>query len=147
MRIKIKKLNINAIIPKYATDGAIAFDLHTMDEVKWKFIEPNLYETIIETGLAFEIPLNYGMFIFPRSGSGFKYNVHLANGTGLIDSDYRGEVKIKLIAIHDKMPPEFNANDRVAQASIIPIIKAEFDEVDELSTTNRGVGGFGSTGV
>lgn len=126
MKINIKKLNENAIIPKYQTSGSIAFDLHTLKDVKWKFVEPNLYEAIIDTGLAFEVPDGYGMFIFPRSGTGFKYNVHLANGTGLIDSDYRGEIKIKLISIHDTMPPEFSANDRVAQASIIPIIQASF---------------------
>ena len=147
MKINIKKLNENAIIPKYQTSGSIAFDLHTLKDVKWKFVEPNLYEAIIDTGLAFEVPDGYGMFIFPRSGTGFKYNVHLANGTGLIDSDYRGEIKIKLISIHDTMPPEFSANDRVAQASIIPIIQASFREVDELSRSDRGEGGFGSTGA
>ena len=147
MKINIKKLNENAIIPKYQTNGSIAFDLHTLSDVKWKFVEPNLYEAVINTGLAFEVPECYGMFIFPRSGTGFKYNVHLANGTGLIDSDYRGEIKIKLISIHDSMPPEFSANDRVAQASIIPIIQAKFSEVDELSQTKRGESGFGSTGA
>lgn len=146
MEIKIKKLSKEALIPKYQTDGSIAFDLHSIADVTWRFVEPNLYEAIVDTGLAFEVPTGYGMFIFPRSGTGFKYNVHLANGTGLIDSDYRGEVKIKLIAITDKKPPTFLAKDRVAQASIIPILNANFIEVDDLSQTERGDGGFGSTG-
>lgn len=147
MEIRVKKLSEKAIIPDFQTLGAIAFDLHSAEDIQWSFKEPNLYEAIVETHLAFEIPSGFGMFLFPRSGLGFKYNIHLANGTGLIDSDYRGEIKIKLIAIVDSEPPKLRAKDRVAQASIIKVEKPIFKEVRELTQTDRGKRGFGSTGV
>jgi dUTP pyrophosphatase len=101
--------------------------------------------TFIRTGLAFEIPDGYVMLVFGRSGHTAKYGTSLANCVGVIDSDFRGEVTIMLRAGHsglDVMP-----GDRIAQAIVIPRPRAEFELVDELSDTGRGVGGLGSTGA
>lgn len=145
MQIKIKRLHPGAIIPQYATPGAACFDLHTVIDA---VVRPGK-GAILPTGLAFQVPHGHVMLVYSRSGHGFKYGVRLANGTGVIDSDYRGEIMVKL---HNDNSPldagEFmsiSAGDRIAQAMIVPIIGVEFVE-DELSETARGIGGFGSTG-
>lgn len=155
MKLKVKKLHPEAIIPKYATDGSACFDLHAC------FGEPGLSKpifvtpiAIIKTGLSFEIPLGYVMLVFSRSGHGFKNDVRLANCTGIIDSDYRGELMVKLT--HDDThnvfksiiddPMKISHGDRIAQAMIIPLEQVQFEEVEKLSDTERGTGGFGSTG-
>jgi dUTP pyrophosphatase len=151
MLIKVKKLVPAAIIPKYATPGAACFDLHAVIESvpfmknEVRYTEPWVYST----GLAFEIPVGHVMLIFSRSGHGFNFDTRLANCVGVIDSDYRGEVKVKLTRDpRDELVPTlfFNHGDRIAQAMVLPIEQVSFEEVTELSTTERGEGGFGSTG-
>ena len=165
--IKVKKLRENAQLPKYQTEGAIAFDLHSAVDLKWVqcdlselnadeatmiYFDNNfpknlpIFTAIVPTGLAIELPENTGMFLYPRSGWGFNFNIGLANGTGLIDSDFRGEIMVKLIAIAPKGLPSIKAGDRVAQASIIKVEKPELCFVDELNDTDRSTGGFGHTG-
>lgn len=143
MQMKIKKLHPDAVVPKYATPGAAAFDLcaihagHTM-----------LGKTVtIRTGLAFEIPEGHVMFVFSRSGHGFNYDVRLSNCVGVIDSDYRGEVKVKLTTDDKGTGLEFVAGDRIAQAVIVPIVTVDFVVSEELTETVRGEAGFGSTGI
>lgn len=140
MLINVKKLHPDAVLPTYGTTGAACFDLYATVGT----VSP--YQTAIyPTGLAFEIPANHVMLVFSRSGHGFKDDIRLSNCVGVIDSDYRGEVKVKLAADGIK-PPRFNQGDRIAQAMILPIQQVGFALVDELSDTQRGGNGFGSTG-
>lgn len=142
MQIKVKKLHPDAILPQYATDGAACFDLHALDDAQ---VWPDVPSSI-KTGLSFEIPAGNVMLIYSRSGHGFKNSVRLANCTGVIDSDYRGEVVVRLAADWGGRLV-VNKGDRVAQAMIVPIPRVELVEVDELGDTVRGAGGFGSTGA
>lgn len=144
MKLKVKKLHPDAVIPKYATAGAACFDLHAVIEGNAIIAAP--YPSIISTGLSFEIPEGHVMLIYSRSGHGFKNNIRLSNCTGVIDSDYRGEVQVKLIQDVSSDILYVNQGDRIAQAMVVPIDRVEFEEVTELSTTERGNGGFGSTG-
>ncbi len=143
MQIRIKKLDKRATIPQYATEGAACFDLAVLEDYRDK---DGLLVTTLRTGLAFEIPQDHVMLIFSRSGHGFKNDVRLANCVGVIDSDYRGEVKVKLRC--DDVNAEdliIRAGDRIAQAMVIPVSMVSFVEVDELTETKRGSNGFGST--
>lgn len=149
MNLKIKKLDLAAILPTYATPGAACFDLYALptstEGAIWRVRvgEPRT----IPTGLAFEVPEGHVMLIFSRSGHGFNSDIRLANCVGVIDSDYRGEVKVKLTRDHSGADAlNFKPGDRVAQAMVIPVQQVAFTEVSELSTTERGAGGFGSTG-
>ena len=135
MKVKVRRLHPRAVIPSFATEGAAAFDIVAVKR------EGQLYDT----GLAFEIPQGYAMFVYSRSGMGFKDNTRLANCVGVIDSDYRGEIKIKLTR-DDGRGVDAQVGDRIAQAVIVRLPKVELVEVEELSNTQRGEGGFGSTG-
>lgn len=143
LRIKVKKLVAEATIPQYATAGAACFDLHSLTEGTASKEAP----LICDTGLAFEIPEGHVMLIYSRSGHGFKNDTRLSNCVGVIDADYRGEVKVKLAK--DSLGGVLNVTkgDRIAQAMVVPVDKVTFEEVDELGSTERGQGGFGSTGV
>lgn len=146
MKVKIKKLHPAAIIPQYATTGAACFDLHAIcDPSPLLFINED--SLLANTGLSFEIPEGHVMMVYSRSGHGFKHDIRLANCTGVIDSDYRGEVMVKLTRDNFIAPPLTISNgDRIAQAMIVPVDRVEFEEVKELTDTERGTGGFGSTG-
>ena len=145
MNIKIKRLHERAMIPIFATEGAACFDLYAMIEDDKKVQIYKHSPAIIRTGLAFEIPQGHAMIIYSRSGHGFNYDVRLANCVGVIDSDYRGEVKVKLVADSGQFAVSYG--DRIAQAMIIPVPAIEgFLASNELSETGRGDGGFGSTG-
>lgn len=142
--VRIKKLHADAQMPTYATEGSAAFDLYaaTVDVDK-----VSSSGTIVDTGLAFEIPAGYCMKVYSRSGSGFKHNVRLSNCVGIIDSDYRGPLKIKLIADTLGIPMSVKVGDRVAQGIIVPVEQVAFSWVESLASTERGAGGFGSTGL
>ena len=146
--INIKKSNKEAVTPFYATDGATAFDIFPLierDSENQNFsILPNTTK-LIRTGLHFEIPKNYGLFIYSRSGQGFKNHVTLVNGTGLIDSDYRGEVMVELRNDHPDKVYTYNRDTAIAQGVILKIPKIKFNVVESLTTTARGENGFGST--
>jgi dUTP pyrophosphatase len=143
MKINIKKLHPDAVVPQYATAGAACFDLVCVNEV---MITPGREHVALRTGLAFEIPEGYVMMVYSRSGHGFKNGIRLANGTGVIDSDYRGEVMVKM---HNDGSSALlvTAGERIAQAMIVPVEQVELTVVDELSDTARGSGGLGSTGT
>ncbi len=140
MQVKIKKLREDAITPTYATDGSACFDLYSTANCTVR--DATLEQPTIDTGIAFEIPEGYVMKVYSRSGHGFRNGVTLANNVGIIDSDFRDSVKVKLVGDY----LEVKKGDRIAQAMIIPYPKVEFVEVDELSETERGTGGLGSTG-
>ena len=140
MKLKIKKLHPDAVIPKYATSGAACFDLTAVD----KIYDPANGIIEYRTGLAFEIPEGYVGNIYPRS-SVYKTCLSLVNSVGKVDCDYRGEVKA-FFRIVNRVPNDYEIGDRICQMEIVPVHQVEFEEVDELTLTERGEGGFGSTG-
>jgi dUTP pyrophosphatase len=145
MKLKIKRLDGRAIIPKFATDGAACFDLHAIDIDAFETHPNDNQAMILRTGLAVEIPPGYVMNIYSRSGHGFKSGLRLSNCVGVIDSDYRGEIKVSL-RNDGKSTTFIRQGDRIAQAMIVALPVVQIEEVDELSSTARGAGGFGSTG-
>ena len=146
LKLKFKKLHPDAITPTYATPGSGCFDLYSIDDGSLHPVDP--HAAIFRTGLAFEIPEGWIMVIDSRSGHGFKNAIRLSNCSGQIDSDYRGEVCVSLR--YDGNPMyrsiKFRAGERIAQAKLIPAPRVQLEEVDALSETQRGAGGFGSTG-
>jgi len=140
MFIKIKKLDPNAIIPSYAKVGDAGMDLTALSFST----DPNGFYTEYGTGLAIEIPEGYAGFIFPRS-SASKTSQIQANCVGVIDSGYRGEIKVRLKELGNPQKL-YQVGDRIAQIIIMPVPNVIFEEVDELNSTERGEGGFGSTG-
>lgn len=144
MELKIKKLRENAKVPARATAGSAGMDLYAcIDEPKT--LAPGKL-LLIPTGIAIELPsAEYVAYIFARSGLGIKHGICLANGVGVVDSDYRGEVCVGLCNVSDK---EYTIAplERVAQMVISPVSLMPTLEVTELSSTERGEGGFGSTG-
>lgn len=147
MQIKVKKTHPKAKTPTYATDGSGCFDIYSINALPVMIHEG--HPVAFDTGLKFEIPPGHGMFILSRSGHGFKFDTRLANCVGFLDSDYRGEMKVKLTCDQEReesMPLSVMPGDRIAQACIIPIPRVEFVVTEELSGTERGEGGFGSTG-
>ena len=143
LTVKLKKMHVDAKTPTYSTEHSAGFDFYSVDNVKISKENPQ----IIRTGVSVEIPNGYVMLLFSRSGHGFKNNVRLSNCVGVIDSDFRAEVLVKL-AKDDIQNNEFHidAGDRIAQGIIIPFPKIIFEEATSLSETNRGENGFGSTG-
>ena len=144
--IKFKKVHPAAILPKYQTAGAACFDLHACNNGAVLTGMPVSFRT----GLSVEIPDGHVMLVFSRSGHGFKNDTRLANCVGVIDSDYRGEIMVRLTRDDCDTGAEIlaaNPGDRIAQAMIVPLPRVEIVEVDELSGTERGAGGFGSTGA
>ena len=143
VKILVKKLNSKVKLPSYKTEGSSGLDIMAFLE-KPVSIMPNKSE-IIPTGLSIAIPNNTEIQIRPRSGLAAKNNISVLNTPGTIDSDYRGELKVILFNHGDK---KFTVNndDRIAQIVLVPIIKAAFEEVNDLPETIRGEGGFGSTG-
>lgn len=153
IQVKVTRLDPAAKLPVYATDGSGCFDLFaaTVDATRRRceVVTEEGYPLECATGLAFEIPPGYVMLVYSRSGHGFNHATRLANCVGVIDSDYRGEVKVMLTRDNDQCGRPLlgvRPGDRIAQALVLPIPRVEFEEVTELSATARGQGGFGSTG-
>lgn len=142
LSLKIKRVSSEAVLPKKATKGSACFDLYA-DIQKSIWVTQEM-PAIIPTGLTFEVPEGYALMLYSRSGHGFNHDVRLANAVGVLDSDYRGEAKVKLSA--DNKPYLVNPGERVAQAMLIPLPQYNIEEVGELSSTERGTGGFGSSG-
>ena len=143
VKILIKKLNPKVKLPKYKTDGSSGMDLMAFLS-KPISIMPQKSE-LIPTGLSIAIPDNTEVQIRPRSGLAAKNNISVLNTPGTIDSDYRGELKV-ILYNHGSEEFIVNNDDRIAQMILVPIIKATFEEVENLPETIRGDGGFGSTG-
>ncbi len=143
MKLNIKKLNENATVPTYGTAYSAGADLYALSDAPIA-IEAHK-TTLVHTGIAVEIPEGYCGLIFARSGLASKRGLAPANKVGVIDADYRGEV---MVALHNHTDAiqAIEAGERIAQLVIVPFLKCEFELVDELSDTVRGVGGFGSTG-
>lgn len=169
VNVKIKKLHPDAVIPQYATLGSAGFDLVAVEDV---LIEPGETRKI-PLGLAFELPEGVVMYVCMRSGIALNTKLRQSNGIGVIDSDYRGEVAIMFdntapmgdckkraffpLNVKGEVDRDYagciyesyliRKGDRIAQGVIVPIYQADFAVVDELSKTERGTGGFGSSGV
>jgi len=140
MKVKIKKLDPVAIVPKYAKTGDAGLDFTAVS----KSIDSD-GNVVYGTGLAVEIPLGYVGLLFPRSSIS-KYSLLMSNSVGVIDSGYRGEIICKMKP-SNAPTTSYVIGDRIAQLIIVPYPAIEFEEVDELSTTERGDGGYGSTGA
>lgn len=147
--VKIKKLFPDAIIPCYQTVGSVGCDLRAYIERDGNLcsirLEPGEHK-LIKTGVSIELPEGYEAQVRARSGLAYKYGIGLVNGIGSIDNDYKGEIGVILIN-HGKEPFVIEHGDRIAQLVVVPMIQANFIEVDEISETERGAGGFGHTGV
>lgn len=148
MNLKIKavspKIGTDIPFPFYASAGAAGMDLCAcMDEPVT--IAPRQIVSL-PTGIAIALPsADYVALVFARSGLGIKHGVALANGVGVIDSDYRGEIRVGLTNLSDT-PYTVQPGDRIAQLAVMPVVQAELERVDSLDDTGRGTGGFGSTG-
>lgn len=139
--IKIQKLDKNVELPVYATEHAAGMDLKANEDI----VVPAGERRLVGTGLAIQIPYGYFGGLYPRSGLAAKHGINLANCVGVIDADYRGEIKAA-IQNNSKEPFEIKKGDRICQLIIQPYIKAVLVESDNLEDTDRGAGGFGSTG-
>ena len=139
MKLSIKRLSDQAILPRYQTDGSAGFDLHVVENYVLKPGETQL----LSTGLAFDIPHGYEIQIRPRSGLSAKTGLRVSNAPGTIDSDFKSEVKVIMHNVGSKFEV-IDKGDRVAQAVLAPVAQAEIVEVDEIVDTGRG--GLGSTG-
>ena len=137
MNIKIKKLHPSAVIPEYAKIGDAGLDLTAVD------FESNGLHITYKTGLAIAIPEGFVGFLFPRS-SVYKTGQYLTNSVGVIDSGYRGEIMLKFS--RNDRSNMYKVGDRVGQLIVLPYPNIKFEEVKDLGTTDRGQGGFGSTG-
>lgn len=141
---KLVKLKFNsgaAKQPKYQTEGAAGMDVCSIKNV---VLRPG-DNAIVPTGLSFEIPVDYEIQVRPRSGLALKHGITVLNSPGTIDSDYRGELGIILMNL-GKNDFHIEIGDRIAQIVLCPVVKMEFEIVNDLSDTDRGSGGFGSTG-
>jgi len=143
-KILIKRLSKQVSLPKYETSGSSGMDLAANIDTNIS-IDPGK-SAIIPTGLALSIPKGFEVQIRPRSGLAAKQKISVLNTPGTIDADYRGEIKVILINLGHE-PFEVEKGLRIAQMVVCPIVQAQLKEVDDLSETERGKGGFGSTGT
>lgn len=143
MKLRIKKLDERAVTPTYGSEYSVGADLYALLDAP---VEIGAHETcFIHTGISAEIPEGYCGLVFARSSMGAKRGLAPANKVGVIDADYRGEIMVALHN-HSETAATVEHGERVAQLAIVPFLKVEFEECDELSNTVRGAGGFGSTG-
>ena len=142
MKIRMKKLHPDAIIPKYAKVADAGMDL----TATWMEFDHENKIVTYGTSLALEIPWSHVGLIYPRS-SIYKKSMMLANHVGVIDSGYRGEIMFKFRVLNDDWQDIYDVGDRIGQLIITPFPRVDFVEVDELTETSRGTGGYGSTGV
>ncbi len=142
--VKIKKLDPNAIVPSYGSPYAAGADLYALTNGETVTICP--HETVfVHTGIAMEIPVGFAGLIYARSGTACKRGLAPANKVGVVDSDYRGEVMVALHN-HSEIAQSIEDGERIAQMVIAPYLTADFIEASALDDTDRGEGGFGSTG-
>ena len=143
-KVNIKKLRENAVIPTYGSQFAAGADLYACLEQDLTIAPAET--KLVPTGIAAEIPEGYAGLIYARSGIASKRGLAPANKVGVVDADYRGEIMVALHNHSDKLQ-SIAKDERIAQLVIAPFLSVEFNEVEELSDTVRGAGGFGSTGT
>ena len=145
MQVKVKKLRPDATLPKHGSTAAAGYDLYAAPEGGQPVDIAPHGTAMIGTGLAFAIPAGYFGGVFARSGLAVKNGLTLSNGVGVIDSDYRGEISVGLVNLSDK-PYTVQNGERIAQLAVMPVALPDMLEVETLTDTERGTGGFGSTG-
>jgi dUTP pyrophosphatase len=143
MRLPIKMLDADLPEPRYAHDGDAGLDVYAAQDVR---LEP-FQRALVPTGIAVAIPEGFAGFVQPRSGLAIKRGLSLVNTPGLIDSHYRGEIKVIAINLDPATPIEIARGDKIAQLVIQPVARVQLDIVADLDVTVRGEGGFGSSGV
>ena len=141
--IRVKKLHPNAILPTYGSAEAAGADLYACLEAEVTIQPGEVYW--VPTGIALEVPKGCAGLVYARSSMGAKRGLAPANKVGVVDSDYRGEIKVVLLN-HSRQPQTLQPGERVAQFIITPVLQPAYEEAAELSDTDRGAGGFGSTG-
>ena len=141
--IRVKKLHPNAILPTYGSAEAAGADLYACLDETVTIAPGEVYW--VPTGIALEVPRGCAGLVYARSSLGAKRGLAPANKVGVVDSDYRGEIKVVLLN-HSKQPQILEPGERVAQFVITPVLTPMYEEVDALTDTSRGTGGFGSTG-
>lgn len=142
MYLRLTRLDAGLPVPSYAHDGDAGLDLYAAADVTLAPFE----RALVPTGIAAAIPEGHAGFVLPRSGLAARSGLSLVNAPGLIDSHYRGEIKVIAVNLDASTPIEIRRGDRIAQLVIQPVVRAEVKEADSLDTTARGEGGFGSTG-
>jgi dUTP pyrophosphatase len=142
VRVPIKRLDPSLSLPSYASEGDAGLDLPAAQDVTLKPGE----RALVGTGIALAIPPGYAGFVLPRSGRAVKEGLGVVNGPGLVDSGYRGEVKVAAINLDSYEPIHLRRGEKIAQLVIQRVEQAELEEVSELPPSGRGEGGFGSTG-
>ena len=142
MYLRLTRLDAGLPVPSYAHDGDAGLDLYAAVDVTLAPFE----RALVPTGIAAAIPEGHAGFVLPRSGLAARSGLSLVNAPGLIDSHYRGEIKVIAINLDPSITIEIRRGDRIAQLVIQPVVRVEVNEVDSLDTTARGEGGFGSTG-
>lgn len=140
--IKFTKMALEAVTPSRGRIGDAGYDLSSLEDVVLQPFERKL----IKTGISIELPPHYAALVIPRSGNAINKGLSLVNTPGLIDSNYRGELKVIAINLDPKEPIEIRQGDRIAQLIVIKVEDVAFEQVDKLSDTDRGSGGFGSSG-
>lgn len=145
--VKTQLLQPDARPPTYGSVGAACFDFYAYTPGVRTFMTPN-NPMVFSTGVAMEIPEGWALLLYSRSGHAFKSDIRLSNCVGVIDSDYRGEIRVRLVrdCAGDSLPHFVDHGDRIAQGMLVPVTQAHFEIVNTLSTTARGAGGMGSTG-
>ena len=141
--IRVKKLHPSAILPTYGSVSAAGADLYACLEAPVTIEPGEIYW--VPTGIALEVPVGCAGLIYARSSMGTKRGLAPANKVGVVDSDYRGEIKVVLLN-HSKVPQTLAPGERIAQFVITPVLTPSYEEVEDLTDTDRGTGGFGSTG-
>ena len=141
--MRVKKLHPNAVLPTYGSAEAAGADLYACLEEAVTIAPGEVYW--VPTGIALEVPKGCAGLVYARSSMGAKRGLAPANKVGVVDSDYRGEVKVVLLN-HSNQPQTLQPGERVAQFVITPVLQPVYEEVEELTDTDRGQGGFGSTG-
>ena len=143
MEILAKALHPDAVLPSYANEGDAGCDLVAIEDA---LLKAGGGRAMVGTGVAIAIPQGHGGFVLPRSGLASKHGVTCSNAPGLVDSGYRGELKVALVNLDPTNDYEVKKGDRIAQLVILAVPSASFSLVDELPEATRGEGGFGSTG-
>jgi dUTP diphosphatase len=142
MKIQVRRLDADAVLPSYAHPGDAGLDLHATEEVTLKPGE----RATVATGLAIAIPEGFAGFVLARSGRALREGLALVNAPGLIDSGYRGEIKVVVVNLDNSEAIDIRRGEKIAQLVVQRVEQVDLDVVAELSSSQRGAGGFGSTG-
>lgn len=143
VKVKVKRLDAGLPLPRYAHPGDAGFDLYSRVDLELK---PGMRQTV-PTGIAISLPAGWAAFVQPRSGLAANQGITIINTPGLIDSGYRGEIKVILLNTDREATFQIRRGDKIAQMIVQQVAEVEWEEVDELDQTTRGSKGFGSTGI